>query len=141
VVDDLPTTRKAWVKRVDKLDRVTDIERAIANHALWMLRLREAVFQAHPPVDVDEVRAEDQCEFGKWLHGSRLSVEDRASSDYQDVRRLHADFHRLAAQVVELAASGKTRDAYDLLYGEYITMSGRLAIAMRAWQDTLKGTP
>jgi len=129
------------VDKLDRVDRVAEIEEAIGNHALWMLRLREAVFQAHPPVDVDEVRAEDQCEFGKWLHGSRLSVEDRASSVYQDVRRLHADFHRLAAQVVELAASGKTRDAYALLYGEYITMSGRLAIAMRAWQDTLKRTP
>jgi len=125
----------------DRVDKVTDIEEAIGNHARWMSLLRDAILQAPPTVDVTEVQAEDQCEFGKWLHGSRLSGEDRASAVYQEVNRLHADFHRLAAQVVELAVSGKPRDAYDLLYGEYITMSGRLAIAMRAWQDKLKDTP
>ncbi|HRF04474.1 CZB domain-containing protein [Accumulibacter sp.] len=119
---------------------MADIEKAIGNHALWMSHLRDAIVQAHPSVDVAEVRAEDQCEFGKWLYDPCLSVEDRASSVYQDVKRLHADFHRLAARVIELAASGRPLDAYALLYGEYITMSGRLAIAMRAWQDRLKGS-
>jgi len=128
------------LNKLDRVDKVADIEKAIGNHALWMSHLRDAIGQASPTVDVAQVRAEDQCEFGKWLYGSRLSVEDRASSVYQDVKRLHADFHRLAAQVVELAASGRPLDAYALLYGEYITMSGRLAIAMRAWQDRLTGS-
>jgi hypothetical protein len=128
------------VDNLDRVDKMADIEKAIGNHALWMSHLRDIICQAPPTVDVAEVRAEDKCEFGKWLYGPRLSVEDRASSVYQDVKRLHADFHRLAARVVELAASGRTLDAYALLYGEYITMSGRLAIAMRAWQDRLKGS-
>ena len=123
------------------MDKVADIEQAIGNHALWMSHLRDAILEARPTFDLEGVRSENQCEFGKWLHGPRLSVEDRASSFYHDVARLHADFHQLAARVVELAVSGKTLDAYELLYGEYITMSGRLAIAMRAWQETLRNTP
>jgi hypothetical protein len=39
--------------------------------------------------------------------------------------------------VVELAVSGNTVAAYVLLYGEYVTMSGKLALAMRAWQQKL----
>lgn len=119
---------------------MVDIEQAIANHALWMSRLRQAIVEAPAALEVEKIRAEDQCDFGKWLHGSRLSLEDRASTVYQEVERLHAEFHQVAAQVVELAASGRACDAYGLLYGEYITMSGRLAIAMRAWQEKLRAT-
>lgn len=122
------------------MDRVAEIEQAIGNHALWMSHLRQAILETPAALDVEVIRAEDQCDFGKWLYGSRLSVADRASSVYQEVERLHAEFHQVAAQVVELAASGRTCDAYGLLYGEYITMSGRLAIAMRAWQEKLRAT-
>lgn len=122
------------------MDKVAGIEQAINSHALWMSRLRQAILDAQSLIDVEAIRADDQCEFGKWLYGSRLSDDDRASRYYQDVNRLHAEFHQAAARVVELAASGKTRDAYELLYGDYITMSGRLAIAMRAWRDQLRAT-
>lgn len=128
------------MNRRQGLVEVADIERAISSHALWMSQLREAILAAEltdAASDAEAVRAVDRCDFGKWLLGPGLSEEDRAGSDYRDVQRLHADFHQVAAHVVELAASGKTREAYDLLYGEYITVSGRLAIAMRSWQNRL----
>ena len=92
-------------------------------------------------VDVEDIRAADRCEFGKWLYGARLSAEDRESLAYREVESLHAEFHRVAAQVVELAAAGQTVEAYGLLYGDYVTMSGRLAIALRAWKESLAGQP
>jgi len=114
-----------------------DIEEAIGAHAMWMSHLRQAVLEARPGFDLDSIRATDQCEFGKWLYGPRLSEEDRATADYQAVERLHSEFHELAAQVVERAAAGQAAEAYGLLYGDYVTMSGRLALAMRAWQENL----
>jgi hypothetical protein len=119
------------------VDSVANIEEAIGAHSRWMSQLREVVFEAHPGVDVESIRAADQCEFGKWLHGPAWSAEEQQSDDYQEVSRLHTEFHELAAQVVELAASGKKNEAYALFYGEYVTMSGRLALALRAWQDRL----
>ncbi len=119
------------------MDKVADIEQAIGAHALWMSHLKQVVLDAHPGIDVHGIRAADQCEFGKWLYSPRLSAEDRATACYLEVERLHAEFHQLAAQVVEWAASGHAAEAYALLYGEYVTMSGRLAMAMRAWQDSL----
>ena len=118
----------------DRVDKVTDIEEAIGNHARWMSLLRDAILQAPPTVDVTEVQAEDQCEFGKWLHGPGLSPSDRLTEYYREVRHVHAEFHELAGRIVELAAAGRVFEAYALLYGEYITLSGRLALAMRAWQ-------
>jgi len=119
------------------VDRVADIDKAIGAHTRWMSQLMETVLEAHPGIELETIRAADQCEFGKWLEGTSWSAEDRISDDYQEVRRLHAEFHELAAQVVELAASGKKNEAYGMFYGEYVTLSGRLALTLRTWQDRL----
>ncbi len=119
------------------MHKVANIEEAIGAHAMWMSHLRQAVLEAWPGFDLESIRAADQCEFGKWLYGPRLSDDERATDEYQAVERLHSEFHELAAQVVELAAAGQAAEAYGLLYGDYVTMSGRLALAMRAWQESL----
>ncbi|SBT04073.1 conserved hypothetical protein [Candidatus Accumulibacter aalborgensis] len=120
------------------MNDVVDIEAAIGQHAVWMTHLRNAVLGAYSGMDREYIRADNQCEFGKWLYGSHLSAEQRVSEYFQAVQRLHAEFHQLAARVLDLAASGRMVEAYSLLYGEYVTMSGRLVIAMRAWQEKLK---
>jgi len=119
------------------MDRVRDIEEAIGAHARWVSELRQAVLDATAGTDVEAIRADDRCDFGQWLYGPRLSAEDRTTKEFEQVRRLHAEFHQLAAEVVERAAGGQTLEAYGLLYGEYVTLSGRLALAMRAWQARL----
>ena len=120
------------------MDQVAEIEDALGKHALWMSELRQAVLYAPAGIDVESIRADDRCEFGRWLYGSHWSSAERASESYEEVRRVHAEFHQLAGEVVDLAASGRTLEAYGLLYGDYVTISGRLAIAMRAWQAKLR---
>ncbi len=122
-----------------EVEIVADIEQAIGAHAIWMSHLRQAVLDAPLGIDIQSIRRDDQCEFGKWLHGARVSAEDRDTESYRQVRELHVEFHATAGQVIELAACGRPVEAYALLYGEYITLSGRLALAMRAWQEKLKG--
>jgi hypothetical protein len=121
------------------MDKVADIEQAISAHRQWMAQLRQAVFDALSGIDVQTVRADSSCEFGKWLHGPGLSPDERQTDHYLEVRRLHAEFHELAGRIVELAAAGQVAEAYTLLYGEYITLSGRLILAMRSWQSKLIG--
>jgi hypothetical protein len=121
------------------MDNVADIELAIQAHAQWMSHLRQAVLDALSGIDVQSIRADSHCEFGKWLHGPGLSADDRLTDHYLEVRRLHAEFHELAGRIVELAAAGQVAEAYTLLYGEYITLSGKLILAMRAWQASLLG--
>ena len=121
------------------MDNVADIEQAIQAHAQWMSHLRQAVLDALSGIDVQGIRSDSHCEFGKWLHGPGLSADDRLTDHYLEVRRLHAEFHELAGRIVELAAAGQVAEAYTLLYGEYIALSGRLILAMRAWQASLLG--
>ncbi|WP_300452941.1 CZB domain-containing protein [Accumulibacter sp.] len=120
------------------MNNIADIEEAIGKHARWMSELRQAILEAQPGIDLAETLADDRCEFGQWLYGPTWSPEDLGTEHYQAVRRLHASFHALAAQIVTLAASGRVVDAYTLLYDDYLTMSGRLAIAMRAWQEDFR---
>ncbi len=119
--------------------KVGDIEKAIAAHVHWMTLLRQAVLDAVSGIDVKSIAAHNQCEFGKWLLGPGLSTDDRLTENYLKVWRVHAEFHELARRIVELAAAGQVADAYTLLYGEYITLSGKLVLAMRAWQENLLG--
>ena len=120
-------------------DKVGDLEQAIAAHVRWMTLLRQAVIDAVSGIDVESIAAHNQCEFGKWLHGAGLTPDDRLSDEHLEVRRVHAEFHGLARRIVELAAAGRMAEAYTLLYGEYMTLSGRLVLAMRAWQASLLG--
>lgn len=119
---------------------VEQIEDAIGKHTRWMSALQQVVFDARAAMDVESIRAADQCEFGKWLCASFWLPEDRATDQYQEVRKVHAEFHALAGQIVELAASGKAVEAYSLLFGEYITLSGQLALTLREWQKALCST-
>ena len=95
------------------MNDVVDIEAAIGQHAVWMTHLRNAVLGAYSGMDREYIRADNQCEFGKWLYGSHLSAEQRVSEYFQAVQRLHAEFHQLAARVLDLAASGRMVEAYS----------------------------
>lgn len=119
------------------MQRVSDIEKAIDAHAHWVSFIRKAVVERKLGVDLESIRADNRCEFGKWLHGAQWLEDGPVKEAYWAVRELHAEFHKVSARVVELALSGKIFHAYTLLYGEYLTMSGRLVIAMRVWQSAL----
>lgn len=122
-----------------RMSPMADIDLAIKAHTQWMSQLRQAVLDALSGIDVQSIRADSHCDFGKWLLGPGLSVDDRLTDHYLEVRRLHAEFHELSGRIVELAAAGQVAEAYTLLYGEYLTLSGRLVLALRAWQASLLG--
>jgi len=86
------------------------------------------------PISV--AKAEDQCEFGKWLltqHAADIAQDPRA----QAVRKLHAEFHTIAGHVAELAASGKRPEAERLMSetGEFAVASSHLSEAIIAWKN------
>ena len=98
-------------------------------------RLRQHLERALPLVGEEREQHVDPVDLQRhWQQ-----TDDRLTENYLEVWRVHAEFHELARRIVELAAAGQVADAYTLLYGEYITLSGRLVLAMRAWQENLLG--
>jgi chemoreceptor zinc-binding protein len=115
------------------------IQKAIAAHTGWKARLRTAVTSGTFEVAVATVRADNQCEFGKWLYGSELSDSDKAADHYQTVKQLHARFHQEAAAVVSLATSGQKdkAEAAIAMDGCYSKASRSLTEAMIRWRESI----
>jgi hypothetical protein len=112
------------------------LDRAIAAHAKWKYRLMEAIDSGRSEHRVADVRANDACDFGKWL--AALPLSERLSSHYKQVSALHAEFHTLASSVLELALSGRATEATTAmaLGSRFAVVSSQLTMAVLAWKES-----
>lgn len=117
------------------MPNVAEIDKAIAAHATWKVRLRTVITTGHSSISVEQVRADKGCDFGKWLHGSG-APRGRNDASHAEVTRLHAEFHKAAARVAELALAGKKQEAEAAMgaFGEFGTASSKLTAAMVNWK-------
>lgn len=113
-----------------------EIDKAIGAHGMWKTRLKQGIATGKFDTPVDTIRVDNQCAFGKWLYGSSLVPGDKTSNHYKNVKDLHAEFHRTAAKVAELALAGKKVQAEQMLsmQGEYSAISAKLTTAMMNWK-------
>lgn len=113
-----------------------EIDKAIGAHGMWKVRLKQAIETGKSDVSVETIRQDNQCNFGKWLYGATLGATDKASGHYKSVRELHAEFHKCAARVAELALSGDKAKAEQMLSlsGEFSATSSKLTAAMMEWK-------
>ena len=116
-----------------------EIDQAIAAHGYWKEYLRNAIKTGQIDTPVETIRSDNQCIFGKWLDSSLLTPMEEASPHYKTVKERHAEFHKTAARVVELALAGKKSDAERMisLGGEYTKISAELHSAMMEWKKSL----
>lgn len=115
-----------------------EIGKAIAAHGEWKAWLLGAIIQEKLDVPVGTIIMDNQCAFGKWLYGASISPAIRDSVSYKKVKELHAEFHKAAAHVAELAVAGKKKEAGKLMLieGEYNLVSSRLIMAMIEWKNS-----
>jgi len=114
------------------------IDTAIGAHGMWKARLKSAISTGKSEVPVATIKLDNQCAFGQWLYGSTLSATDKATPNYKTVKDLHAEFHKVAAKVADLALSGKKDDAEKILSTEFSTASIKLTAAMMEWKKISK---
>jgi hypothetical protein len=74
-----------------------DIEAAIHAHGEWKARFRDFL-NGKSALDLSSVGVTNACKLGHWLgaEGQHLLPPN----DYEEVCRLHADFHLIAGEVV-----------------------------------------
>ena len=115
---------------------INELERAIGAHGAWKIKLRMAIETGKVDAQLEEIRTDDHCAFGKWLHGPTLTETDKLSPHYRKVLELHAEFHKTAARVAGLAVVGQRTEAESLmsLRGDYSTISTQLTLAMIDWK-------
>jgi methyl-accepting chemotaxis protein len=113
------------------------IDSALNSHSLWKERLQEAITKGQSEFQVTVVKRDNACQFGKWLYG--IPEEEKSSQEYKNIRSLHAEFHRIAGEILELALNGDTEEALNKLEsgGSYQRISGRLVLVLNKWRDGL----
>ncbi len=119
---------------------VRELDDAIGAHGRWKTNLKNAIATGKIETSIETIRVDNQCTFGKWLYGGTLTPKDKASSHYGIVKNLHAEFHKTAACVAELAVTGKKAEAEKMmaLGGEFASISSKLTRAMMDWKEVSK---
>ncbi len=87
---------------------------AIRAHANWRLRFSTYCQSNQKETADNQTLAQDNaCELGKWLYGEGKKY----SSDphFRELIRIHALFHRSAAEIAAMAQSGRRKEAEALL--------------------------
>jgi methyl-accepting chemotaxis protein len=117
---------------------VDKITKFIAVHAKWKHQLKTAIDTAQSDRNVNDVAADDGCEFGIWLLS--LPKQDQSTAHWQKVRALHAEFHKSAAEVLAMALAGKKEEATaEMAFGgNFAKVSANLTVAMTEWRKSLQ---
>jgi hypothetical protein len=119
---------------------LNSLDKAIAAHATWKRRLKTAADTGQSDANPQSAAADNQCEFGKWLYssGTKLSSAEKGS-DFDNVKKLHAQFHQCAAHTLGKALK-RDKAGYDgdmSLNGSFTSASAKLTEAMMAWKKRL----
>ena len=119
--------------------QVSEIDKAIASHGLWKGCIRTVIKSGKSNIPVETAALRDACDFGRWLSGPTLSVQDKSSAHYTKVNELHTRFHKVATAAIGLALSGEKAKAETMVAGkgEFAALSAELTAAMLEWRRTL----
>jgi len=113
-----------------------DIDAAIALHESWKARLLNAIETGSSEWAPRTVKADDQCDFGKWLYG--CSPDAKALPRYNIIKQLHAQFHVEAGRILEIALLGHKDNAVVELAGQYAKLSSSLIAELVGWKVDLE---
>ena len=111
-----------------------EINNAITAHGKWKTKLRQIIDSGESDVTVEHVEKDNNCSFGKWLHER---IEDKHKSDpyYSKIVQLHAEFHKLAAEVMHYGLMGDKDTANDKISinSQFTQKSAELTRELQNW--------
>jgi methyl-accepting chemotaxis protein len=113
------------------------IDSALISHSLWKLRLQGTIETGSSVFNIDIVKDDHACQLGQWLNG--LSTEEACGSDCIKIKELHAEFHKVAAEILELALNGNKEEALKKIEHEegYVKITKELVRALNEWKKKL----
>jgi len=119
-------------------DIKSEITQAVAAHGQWKSKLRLAIDTGQSEPTPERVKQDCNCGFGKWLYNG-IDDANKASDDYQLIKRLHADFHKEAGAILEMGLNGDKGNANAKMSidSPFSKISADLTKAMMAWKEKL----
>jgi Chemoreceptor zinc-binding domain len=117
----------------------TVLMEALSAHVAWKEKLCEAIDLGIIDPPSARIREDNLCVFGIWLYGPDISDEVKASYHYENTRKVHAEFHKVASEVAMLAEVGEKEKAREMmsLAQPYPIQSYNIRCAILAWLKSL----
>lgn len=78
---------------------------AIRAHAAWKMRLSNYIRNPDGTLNPAEVAPDNQCSLGQWIYENLTQYG--TMSEFNELKTIHANFHRCAADIVERADKGE----------------------------------
>lgn len=118
-------------RELDEVRGEVSFSQAIEAHIAWKQRLVEAVAQRPaqlPPAE--DIGKDTLCTLGMWIHGDGQERYGELPS-FDELRRQHAEFHRLAREIVELSRADRRKEAELLMSGKFQHTSSEVIARVR----------
>ena len=114
-----------------------DIDKAIAAHSLWKLRLHSAVTKGASVFRLAQVQVDNGCDFGRWFYGLPEALQETEPG--KTIQNLHAAFHTEAARILQMALNEHVAEAEQALApgSLYAQLSEQLTAALAQWKATI----
>ena len=109
--------------------RGLNMKDALDAHMAWTRRLEGKLNGSNQEaLEVAKVASDCECALGKWIHGQAKS-EFSGSNDYDLLKRIHADFHLKAGEILNNVINGE-RDNAEKNLKEIRFQSGNVQLAL-----------
>jgi methyl-accepting chemotaxis protein len=114
------------------------LQKAITAHGVFKVRLGQMVEAGTSEMTAAVAAADNKCPLGEWLYGG-IEGSAKSTPQYQNVKDLHATFHKAAGDIVTLSAAHKRSDALAAMEmgSTFKQASAKLVMALSAWADSL----
>lgn len=107
-----------------------DLPQAVQAHINWKLRLQDYLEgRSKEQLDAMIICRDDQCELGKWIHTAGMNHFHELEPFHQ-LRADHAEFHYVAANVVQNVQSKDFIAARKILVDEYPHISRKVVLGL-----------
>jgi len=118
-----------------------DFMAAIEAHVRWKVRLENYIDgTTTEKLDVEVIGMDNQCPLGKWIYGIG-GDKYNANLLFQEIRGIHADFHKCSAGIMRQSDAGDKEGAIEALHrGEHFKLSQRIKAKLARLHMELKGT-
>lgn len=101
---------------------------AIAAHSQWKVKLRMYISGTGEKHDPNVVCKDNLCALGKWIYGE--GAKYKTDPLFEPLRISHAEFHKVAAEVIRKVDAKDKTGAETLLNGQYTTVSSQVVTAI-----------
>jgi hypothetical protein len=126
--------------RIDPLQSLADeLRAALGAHGRWKIRFHAAIEGQEVVLPLSSIISDRDCEVGRFLF-ERLSPAFRRSGPWRKCVDFHAEFHRSAWRIWQMAREGKREAALEAIGpgSRYAALSSILTSALLEWIEAVK---